>query len=150
MFALSTWGKIGWLLAFLYAACTGLRLAKFNIAPTDKSYFYGLATPAAAAVVASLVWTVVQYNLHQEWMHDLIPAITVVLALLKVSSIPYHSFKDVDLRAKVSLLAILILMIIFILIWDDPARVLLIFSSLYALSGPCVWVVTKIRHKDTD
>ena len=50
VFSLHQWGKIGWLIAFLYAACAGLRLAKFNIAPTDKSYFYGLSTPAL------LVW----------------------------------------------------------------------------------------------
>ena len=148
VFALAPLGKIGWLLAFLYAACTGLRLAKFNIAPTDKSYFYGLATPAAAAVVASLVWVIQQYHLQTEWVHNLVPIITVILALLKVSSVPYHSFKDVDLRAKVSLLAVIILMIIFILIWDDPARVLLIFATLYAISGPVFWCVAQQRKKE--
>ena len=60
----------------------------------------------------------------------------IVLALLKVSSIPYRSFKDVDLKAKVSLLVIILMIFVFVLIWADPARVLLVFFGLYALSGP--------------
>src|SRR5678816_1716292 len=43
-------GKIGWLTAFLYAACAALRLARFNsqVAQVDKRWFIGLASPAAA------------------------------------------------------------------------------------------------------
>jgi CDP-diacylglycerol--serine O-phosphatidyltransferase len=146
-FSLMHWGDIGWLIAFLYAACTGLRLAKFNIAPPDKSYFYGLATPAAAAVVASFIWVLVEYHLSYFWIHDVILAIAILLALLKVSSIPYRSFKDADLKAKVSLLTILICIIIFVLIFAEPAPVLLTFFGLYALSGPLFWIITKLRSK---
>src|SRR3546814_14381453 len=43
-----TLGKIGWLAAFLYAACAALRLARFNsqVAKVDKRWFIGLASPA--------------------------------------------------------------------------------------------------------
>ena len=54
-FILSDLGKVGWMLAFLYMACAALRLARFNTAP-DNSVFYGLASPAAAGVVATVVW----------------------------------------------------------------------------------------------
>ncbi|HLF30021.1 MAG TPA: CDP-alcohol phosphatidyltransferase family protein, partial [Xanthomonadales bacterium] len=38
-------GKLGWLAAFLFAACAALRLARFNtqVGVEDKSYFQGLA-----------------------------------------------------------------------------------------------------------
>src|SRR3546814_830016 len=45
-------GKLGWVIAFAYAACAALRLARFNvlaaIASSDKD-FYGVPSPAAAA-----------------------------------------------------------------------------------------------------
>src|SRR5690606_18621550 len=39
-------GKLGWLIAFLYAAATALRLARFNIQASDKYYFQGLPCPS--------------------------------------------------------------------------------------------------------
>ena len=52
-------GKLGWAAAFIYAACAALRLARFNtqIGIVDKKHFVGLASPAAAAIIASIVWT---------------------------------------------------------------------------------------------
>ena len=52
-------GKIGWLVAFLYAAATALRLARFNIqiGQVSKRYFVGLPCPVAAAVIAGMIWT---------------------------------------------------------------------------------------------
>ena len=54
------WGKLGWAAAFVYAACAALRLARFNtqVGVADKRYFQGLASPAAAAVCMSFVWSV--------------------------------------------------------------------------------------------
>ena len=51
-------GKIGWLLAFFYAAAAALRLARFNTQPQvyGKKYFQGLPSPSAAALVTSAVW----------------------------------------------------------------------------------------------
>ena len=52
--ALQPLGKLGWLAAFVYAAAAALRLARFNTqaASIGKRYFQGLASPAAAAVIA--------------------------------------------------------------------------------------------------
>ena len=43
-------GKLGWLAAFIFVACAALRLARFNTQAetSDKRYFQGLASPAAA------------------------------------------------------------------------------------------------------
>ena len=51
-------GKFGWSVAFIYVACAALRLARFNtqIEVADKAWFTGLASTAAAAVIAGTVW----------------------------------------------------------------------------------------------
>src|SRR5882672_12592163 len=52
------WGRLGWLAAFLYVAAAAFRLARFNTnaGVQDRRFFQGLASPAAAACVASMVW----------------------------------------------------------------------------------------------
>ena len=59
-------GKIGWLAAFIYVAAAALRLARFNtqIGIADNRYFQGLASPAAAALVAGLIWVGVEYDIN--------------------------------------------------------------------------------------
>ncbi len=54
---LKPFGRIGWMAAFLYLLCAALRLARFNTTKPDieGQYFIGLATPAAAAVIASII-----------------------------------------------------------------------------------------------
>ena len=53
--ALGSLGKVGWMVAFIYVAGAALRLARFNtqVGKADKRYFIGLASPAAAALVAA-------------------------------------------------------------------------------------------------
>ncbi|HET7924556.1 MAG TPA: phosphatidylcholine/phosphatidylserine synthase, partial [Rhodanobacteraceae bacterium] len=60
----SALGKIGWAAAFIYAACAALRLARFNtqVGVADKRYFQGLASPAAAGLCMSFVWTVEDFG----------------------------------------------------------------------------------------
>ena len=62
--ALFSMGKLGWLAAFVYAAATALRLARFNtqVGTAGKRYFQGLASPAAAAMVAGMVWVGIDYT----------------------------------------------------------------------------------------
>src|SRR5690625_2345810 len=88
-------GRMGWLAAFLYAACAALRLARFNsqVAQVDKRWFVGLASPAAAGLMASFVWTADSLGADGYDMRWAALAITVVAGLLMVSRIRYSSFK---------------------------------------------------------
>ncbi len=58
--ALKGMGKLGWIAAFVYVAGAALRLARFNVMldVADKRWFTGIPSPAAAALVAGLVWIV--------------------------------------------------------------------------------------------
>src|SRR5574343_1342349 len=59
--ALRGMGKFGWMAAFLYCAGAALRLARFNttLEVTDKRYFQGLPSPAAASLVAGFIWVMI-------------------------------------------------------------------------------------------
>ena len=59
---ISTLGQAGWVVTFVYMACAALRLARFNT-KGDNDSFTGLASPSAAAIVASAVWVWVDYGL---------------------------------------------------------------------------------------
>jgi CDP-diacylglycerol--serine O-phosphatidyltransferase len=148
--SLAVMGKPGWLAAFIYAVCTALRLARFNIQAKkiDKRYFQGLATPAAAAFVASIIWVCSVYDITGEAVAVGMIVVAIVLGLLKVSTIRYRSFKDLDIRNKVPFIAILMAVLIIVLISFDPPDILLILTFIYVISGPIgtLWVLHK-RHQ---
>ncbi|NUS61530.1 MAG: CDP-diacylglycerol--serine O-phosphatidyltransferase [Lysobacter sp.] len=137
-------GKVGWLVAFLYAACAALRLARFNsqVAQVDKRWFIGLASPAAAGLVASFVWTCHDLGFSGSELRYAAAAVTIVAALLMVSRIRYNSFKGSGQGAsaeRVPFAAIVIAVAVLIALWIDPPRVLLAATALYAMSGPLLW-----------
>lgn len=134
------WGKLGWLAAFLYAACAALRLARFNTQAgvADKRYFQGLATPAAAGLISSLVWATGDAQIEGTSISSLVLGITIVGSLLMVSNVRYISFKQWPVSDKVPFLWILILVLIFVLLAIDPPKVLLAIGATYALSGPAL------------
>ncbi|MFC7301566.1 CDP-diacylglycerol--serine O-phosphatidyltransferase [Cognatiluteimonas weifangensis] len=140
-----TAGRLGWLAAFLYAACAALRLARFNaqVAQVDKRWFIGLASPAAAGLLASFVWTCHDLQLQGRDLRYVAIAVTVVAALLMVSRIRYPSFKGGGhgpRAERVPFVAIVIALVVLIALVLDPPRVLLAASVLYALSGPALWL----------
>jgi len=136
--ALSSYGKFGWLAAFVFVACAALRLARFNtqIESADKRYFQGLASPAAAALLASLVWVGVEYNIDGQDYGVLIGIVTIISALLMVSNFKYNSFKEVDWKGKVNFIVVLLIVLAFVIVASSPENVLLIIFTLYACSGP--------------
>lgn len=142
-------GKIGWVAAFLYAACAALRLARFNsqVGQVDKRWFIGLASPAAAGLVASFVWTCHDLGYSGEQLRYLALAVTVAAGLLMVSRVRYYSFKGAGPRHdRVPFLAIVVVMATVVAIAIDPPRVLLAIGTLYALSGPMYAVVRRLRR----
>lgn len=137
-FAMTEIGKFGWLAAFIYVAGAALRLARFNtqVGTADKRFFQGLASPAAAAVVAGTVWASVDYDLVGNDYSYLIAIITGLSGLLMVSNFKYNSFKEVDWHGKVPFFALLVIMFVFIIVATAPSLVLVTVFLLYALAGP--------------
>ena len=146
-------GKFGWSAAFIYVACAALRLARFNtqIDAADKNYFTGLASPAAAGIIASTVWVCNDLD----WMAQTVPSevsvvvgvLTAVVGFLMIANFRYYSFKDIDLRARVPFVAMIAMVLVFGLITLDPPSILLAGFVVYALSGPVAKIVGRRRPK---
>jgi CDP-diacylglycerol--serine O-phosphatidyltransferase len=133
-----TWGKIGWAAAFIYAACAALRLARFNtqVGVIDKRYFQGLASPAAAAVCMSFVWSMDKFGVIGEEVCFITLVMAVLVGLLMVSNFRYYSFKSLPMGDRVPFLWVLIGVLVLVPFFIDPPRVLFVVFTLYLLSGP--------------
>ena len=153
--ALSDLGKLGWLAAFIYTASAALRLARFNtqVGTADKNYFQGLASPAAAAIIAGLVWVGNDHIEPGRAMNIASLVLTAVVGLLMVSNFRYHSFKGIDLRGKVPFIRILLFVLVIVLITYDPPIVLFTVFFGYALSGPIMTLIQlrqrRVQRKKT-
>ncbi|MGH1357849.1 MAG: CDP-diacylglycerol--serine O-phosphatidyltransferase [Burkholderiaceae bacterium] len=140
-------GKWGWLAAFVYVAGAALRLARFNtnIGVTDKRFFQGLPSPAAAALVAGLVWLATDLR-ETRWITaqgaDLAwPAfvLTLYAGLTMVSNVPFFSFKDINYRKSVPFVFTIVIMLALVLISSDPPTMLFLLFLAYGVSGYVIW-----------
>ncbi|HZJ95123.1 MAG TPA: CDP-diacylglycerol--serine O-phosphatidyltransferase [Thiopseudomonas sp.] len=154
--ALFELGNVGLTIAFIYVACAALRLARFNtqIGEVDKRWFIGLASPAAAGVVAGMVWAVWVFSEVGVGGNDLPFAVVMLFAvfvalagLLMVSNIKYYSFKELDLKGRVPFVVILIVVLAFAVLFSDPPRILLLLFLAYAASGPVQYVLQLRQNK---
>lgn len=143
------WARIGWLAAFFYATATALRLARFNAraGTQGKRYFQGLPSPAAAALIAGLVWLAQSLGLSARTLA--IPALllTAVAGLLMVSNLGYYSFKELRLDRRLAFPSVLAIPLLFILVTLSPPGVLFGVFFVYALSAPVWWLVRLNRRR---
>lgn len=144
----ASWGKVGWLAAFVYVACAALRLARFNtqIGTADKRYFTGIPSPAAAGLVVGTVWVFHDLTFQGRNLQILALLITLSSGLLMVSNVSYYSFKDFDLRNRVPFVVMLGVVLVFALLTIDPPKVLFAAFLLYTLSGPALWLSRRYRR----
>ena len=143
---LSDLGRFGWFVAFVYLACAALRLARFNtqVGSSDKRYFQGLPSPAAAGVIATMIW--LKIWTYAFFDSDVISigyylgaAITIICGLLMVSNVRYYSFKELDAK-KASFRFLLAIVLSLIVLLYKPNIVLFTGFFLYMLSGPFITI----------
>lgn len=135
--ALSSYGRIGWIAAFLFLVCGALRLARFNalVGSGDSRHFIGLPIPAAAGVIASLV-VLDHHLLKLEAVKPfLILALIYVLAFLMVSTFRYRSFKGFYLRGRKPFHVLVSAILFLIILAAEPQIMLFVLFTGYALSG---------------
>jgi CDP-diacylglycerol--serine O-phosphatidyltransferase len=142
------WYRLGWLATFFYAACAGIRLARFNsrAAVADKRYFEGLPSPSGAALLAGFVWMLA--DLQREGLRALILAFVVAMlaGALMVSRFRYLSGKDLDPKMRVPVAFMVLVPLGFVLVGSSPPEMLFALFALYASSGPLVWLVRRLRR----
>jgi CDP-diacylglycerol--serine O-phosphatidyltransferase len=148
-----TMGRVGWAVAFLYAACAALRLARFNtqVGIVDKRWFVGLASPAAAGLMMSFVWAFADGDLgwSGEQLRYVALGVTLVAALLMVSRIRFWSFKgggaNANTAIRVPFYVLLLVPVVIAVLAMDLSRALLAIGVVYALSGPVYWLWRRTR-----
>ncbi|MBI2313307.1 MAG: CDP-diacylglycerol--serine O-phosphatidyltransferase [Betaproteobacteria bacterium] len=150
--ALKGMGKLGWIAAFVYCVGAALRLARFNtnIDVVDKRFFQGLPSPAAAALVAGMVWVMLDYGVKGPDVRWFAWGLTLFAGLTMVSNLRFYSGKDINLRKSVPFAVVLLLVLFFVLISTDPPTVLFGLFVLYGLSGYVLWVLDFGRRRTAE
>jgi CDP-diacylglycerol--serine O-phosphatidyltransferase len=150
MWAMSFYGKLGWMAGFMFVACGALRLARYNIqiGLIDSKVFNGLPIPAAAAVISTTVIFFDYFGIEGTFHNPLVMVLVIALALLMVSNVKYYSGKDMRLFSRMPFMSFLLVVgIILIIIYRPEVTIFLIMVS-YAISGPLWWITGFIRKKN--
>ena len=144
--ALKDMGKLGWIPAFVYIAGAALRLARFNvnIGVVDKRFFQGLPSPAAAALVAGMVWVGIDNGFAGDELRWYAAVLTVFAGVSMVSNVLFWSGKSINLRKSVPFIVLIALVLAFALISSYPPGILFGLFLAYAGSG---YVVAALRWR---
>ena len=147
--ALRDLGRLGWIAAFIYCAGAALRLARFNttLEVIDKRFFQGLPSPAAAALVAGLVWVMIVSGVAGSEVKVIACVLTIFAGLTMISNIRYYSFKDVNLKKSVPFFVIAGIALGFALVAYSPEIALFGFFVIYALSGYVLALIGVFKRK---
>jgi CDP-diacylglycerol--serine O-phosphatidyltransferase len=149
--ALRGMGRIGWIAAFVYCVGAALRLARFNtqLSVADKRWFTGLPSPAAAALVAGMIWVFNDYEVRGDEVKWIAVGITVFAGITMVSNVRFYSGKDINLRRAVPFSVVLVLVLALLLITIEPSHVLWGVMLAYGVSGYVYWLVQRHRADAT-
>lgn len=149
--ALSSLGSTGWAASFIYISCAALRLARFNVqlGSVDKRFFVGLQSPLAAGLVTFVTWVGYKHNVEvTPLIAFLMAMLTVFGGLLMISNYRYFSFKELHFTGTVPYLVFIFVVVLLVLIAQNPHEVLLTMCVVYASSGPAIWVYrTQIKKR---
>ncbi|GJL78462.1 MAG: CDP-diacylglycerol--serine O-phosphatidyltransferase [Nitrospinaceae bacterium] len=146
---LQPFDRVGWMAAFLFLLCAALRLARFNVTKPDTAgdHFLGLPTPAAAAILASIV--IGFEDLSATRINPIVMVIVVYsLAFLMVSNIKYPAMKKLDFKKRVAFPRFLFVILFLYVLATIPRIALFVLSFTYIMMGPVGHLVSwKKRNK---
>ena len=164
-FILKDYGVWGYPMAFLFALCGGLRLARFNAIAHDhpeggsKTHFMGLPIPGGAGFLAAFV---LLYQIIEEgrpartWkllmdqipsLYGLAPVMVVCVALLMISTIPYPAFKQQSATHPRSPWRLIGVLAFLALLFAYPQNVIFLLFFTYVLLGPVSLVLRLVMPR---
>jgi len=161
---LAEFDNAGWIIAFLYLLCGGLRLARFNCIAADNSAaatkdFQGFPIPAAAGLTASLTLLMLLLEADERqigpWKYAL-PPLMIFLSFMMFSKVTFPSFKSINwtTRKPITRFPIIILLAIFtVMNWEWMPAILFLAYLLYGFSRPWLskeWRRTVEEHEDEE
>jgi CDP-diacylglycerol--serine O-phosphatidyltransferase len=132
--SLYPFGRLGWMVCFIFIACGALRLARFNVNVdvVPKGHFQGLPIPMAAGILSTLVI----FSYATGWMDEarsgyVILVLSLLLSGLMVSTMPFPSFKELNWRSRSSFGFLLTGVIVMVLIAIRPEVTLFLTLIAY-------------------
>lgn len=153
--ALEPLGFLGFFLAFAFAGCGALRLARFNVLANrgekgSSRFFVGLPIPLAAGALVSLV--IAHYRAVGAIVSDssrvAIAVAVGLLAFLMVSTVKYRTFKDAHLSAKsFAVFAFLCVAGLLVAVVTRASFVLPVYAAAYIAMGLAETVLTASRRR---
>lgn len=149
--ALEPYGRLGWVVAFVYVSCGALRLARFNVQTSviDPKRFNGLPIPAAAGMMATAVIFFDHLDIKPADYSVFLLILTTVLSFLMVSSIKFHAFKDLTLVKEKPFSSTVGFVLLMSLIAVAPFVVPFFLCAAYVISGPIMTTIFYIRGRKT-
>ncbi len=147
--------QAGYFSIFLFVMCGAARLARFNITTNavpanpghpGRKYFVGLPIPAAAGIVAAIVYAANSVPLRWWPLVTAWIVFNALLALLMISNWRYRSFKDFNLLSPRSFKSVVLMGICFYLLWNFSKSSLLVLSIVYVGSGIVIRIGGLIRR----
>ncbi|MDA0690522.1 MAG: CDP-diacylglycerol--serine O-phosphatidyltransferase [Nitrospinae bacterium] len=148
---LQPFDRVGWMAAFLFLLCAALRLARFNVTKPDVKgkHFLGLPTPAAAAILASIV--IGFEDLFATRLNPIVMVIVVyLLAFLMVSNIKYPAMKKLEFKKRVAFPRFLFVILFIYVLATIPRIALFVLSFTYVMMGPLSYLIPKKTIDVTD
>jgi CDP-diacylglycerol--serine O-phosphatidyltransferase len=137
--ALKPLGTFAIVICGLYVVCAALRLARFNVqsGSTDKRRFTGLPVPGAAVLIAGCALAYSYFELSSPRMLCVLMApMTLLLAALMISSVPYPSFKSIHPRKRAQIEIMAGVLVVASMFLAMPQFTLFVLAFCYVISGP--------------
>jgi len=135
--SLSSFGRIGWAVSFLFAACGALRLARYNVqmGAEEKKSFTGLPIPGAAIIAASTVLFYLNQIGESAGRNVYILLLTVVLAILMSSTLRFHGIKEIDFKQRMPFVVLVFIVLIIVVVVVHPPIALFSLTMMYLAWG---------------
>ncbi|HEY3347116.1 MAG TPA: CDP-diacylglycerol--serine O-phosphatidyltransferase [Nitrospirota bacterium] len=103
IWALEPFKRLGWVGAFLFVACGAFRLARFNVqmVGSEKKWFTGLPIPGGAGFISAFViFYIDKISPTEPPQTPWVLFMVYVLALLMISTVKFHSLKEINVRDR--------------------------------------------------
>jgi CDP-diacylglycerol--serine O-phosphatidyltransferase len=146
----------GYFISFLFLLCGAARLARFNVQKNpipknpgrpDRKYFVGLPIPAAAAMVAAVVWAfgaepITWWPFSVLWL-----GLLLLMSFLMVSTWRYYSFKGIGLSKPYTPLIVILAGAVIYGLWNYSEPMFLALAGGYVVSGILIRIGGVIRRR---
>ena len=142
-------GRWGWAAAFMFLVAGSVRLARFNVKAgvSDRRFFTGLPIPGGAGALTLMVLVALQLGIHVGRASSAVASVFVFLvSVLMVSTIPYRSFKEYNLRQRWPATAFFVIALIVAVIAFTPLPAMALLLSVYLVAGPAECLLRRLRR----